>query len=253
MKELQRKIIDQIKEKEIQPIPKPFFVFKNLTVWVLAIVSIILGATSSSLLAYNIANQDWNIYTHLGESFWGFLVSALPYLWIVSLIAFLSFAIFNIEKSKKGYRYSPFLILFLSIGITIILGAVGYFAGIGAKTDNFLGEKFSSYQTVETQKIQTWSQPDKGLVGGTIKSVREDELTLSDFTGKEWTINISETVLKGKIDLYSGEMIKVIGQSFGDQIKASELRPWNGNMTRQGQSFNGMQNGNGPMYMNNGR
>jgi len=251
MNDFSKKILNQIEKEAIEPTPKLIFHLRNTGLWFLATVSVVLGGFATSLLAYNAANQDWDIYSHLGESFLGSIISAIPYLWVITLIIFLVLAVLNIEHSKKGYKYSPILVLVVSFGITLVLGLLGFVSGFGAKADNYLGQKFTPYQTVESKKLEIWNQPEKGLLAGTIESLTGNTLALRSFDGKIWQIDFKNATIRGRADLRSGQEIKVIGQDNGSVITASEIRPW-GNAFDGGASGNGNQGqaGSGAMHRN---
>ena len=229
MNELNNKILNCIRTKDIKPIPRSIFLLKNISLWVISLLSIILGSISVGLIAYNMANKDWDIYAHLGESMISFFVSSLPYLWILMIIISLATAIFNIEHSKNGYKYSPLKITIISIIISAFLGLIGYFLGFGKIIDNYLGANISCYQSVEKEKKTIWNQPDKGLFSGRIKSVNENNETFEfvDSEGKIWQIDYSIAIIKGRVIIKDGNEIKIVSQkNDGNIIIASDIRPW---------------------------
>jgi len=244
MDKLSNQILDQIKAKDIKPIPKSIFLLRNIGLGVISVLSTILGGISVSLLTYNAANQDWDIYRHLNESFFGFVVSSLPYLWIILVIISLVITVFNIEHSKNGYKYSPLKITIISMLLALILGFGGYALGLGKKIDNYLGSKFTSYQSVDAEKKVVWSQSEKGLFSGVIKTVDQNKKTfiLDDFQGKQWIVDYKNANIRGRIQIESGSEVKIVGKQSGDLIEASEIRPW-GN-AGAGQGF-GNKNGKG--------
>jgi hypothetical protein len=198
-----------------------------------------------------VANKDWDIYSHLNESLFGFIVSSLPYLWIFLIIISLAIAILNFEHSKNGYKYSPLKITLISILLALILGFSSYALGFGGKIDNYLGSKFTSYQSVEAEKQVVWNQPEKGLFSGTIQAVDSEKktFTLNDFQGKQWRVDYTDATVRGKTNIEQGIEIKIIGEKNGDAIHASDIRPW-GN-TGNGQSFgSGHGRGNGKNISN---
>jgi len=163
------------------------------------------------------ANQDWDIYRHLDKSLLGFVISSLPYFWIILAIFSLIIAVLNVEHSRKGYKYSPLKIIIVSILLAISLGFAGYALGFGKKIDNYIGSKFRSYQSVEIQKKLVWNQPDKGLFSGTIESVNKENTTfdLKDFSGKEWQVDYSMATLKGGARVEENSEVKIIGKKTG--------------------------------------
>ena len=228
MDKLANKIIKHIKIGEIKPIPRHIFLIRNIGLWVLSVLSVGLGSISVSLLIYSVVNRDWDIYGHLGESMFGFLVSSLPYFWIVLIMISLTIAVLNFEHSKAGYKYSPLKIAIASIVLALILGISGYVLGFGEKIDSYLGSKFTSYQSVDAEKRAVWNQPEKGLFSGVIKTVDQDKKTfiLDDFQGKQWVVDYSDATVRGRTKIEVNSEVKVIGDKNGDAIDASDIRPW---------------------------
>jgi hypothetical protein len=236
MDNLTKKIINQIQTEEIKPIPKQVFLLRNIGFWLLSVLSVGLGSISTSLLMYNVANKDWDIYSHLSESLFGFIISSLPYLWIILVIISLTIAILNFEHSKNGYKYSPLKITITSILLALILGFSGYSLGFGGKIDTYLGSKFTSYHSVEAEKETVWSQPEKGLFSGRIQAVDPEKkiFTLADFQGRIWTVDYSNAFIRGKIDIQVDSEVKIIGEKDEAVINASDIRPWRNSGGGQG-------------------
>jgi len=239
MKDLTDKILKEIKSKEIKPISRNLFLLKNYGFWTMTFLFVVLGSLSISLLSYNIASKDWDIYSRLHESWLGFIVSSLPYLWIAMAMASLIIAVLNFEHSKKGYKHAPIQIILFSVAVSLVLGLGGYALGFGQQIDNFVGETFSSYSTVESQKSATWNQPDKGLFSGVIQSAEKDTFRLEDLSGRSWTVDFSAADIRGNTKIQPGVRVKIVGDiSEGSNINAVSIRPW-GNM------MNGRGNGHG--------
>jgi len=57
--ELNKKIIEEIKEKHLTPKPKSFFILRNIFFWFLFVFSVIIGTISFSAALYNFSgNQE---------------------------------------------------------------------------------------------------------------------------------------------------------------------------------------------------
>ena len=237
MDKLTNKIISQIQAKEIKPIPRRTFLIRNIGLWLLSVLSVGLGSLSISLVAYNVTNQDWDIYRHLDESMFGFFISSLPYLWITLVIISLTIAILNFEHSKNGYKYSPFKITLVSILLSLILGFGSYALGFGEKIDNYFGSKFTNYQSIEAEKKLVWNQPEKGLFSGTIETTDQNKktFTLKDLEGKRWNVVYADATVRSRANLETDSKVKIIGEQYGDTIVASDIRPWEN--TGRGQGF----------------
>lgn len=236
MNKLTNKIINKIQTEEVKPISRHVFIIRNVGLWLLSILSVGLGSISISLLIYNLINKDWDIYSHLGESMFGFLISSLPYLWIALVIISLTIGVLNFEHSKNGYKYSPLKVAITSILLSLIFGFSGSALGFGKKIDNYLGSKFTIYHSVEAEKKAVWNQPEKGLFSGTIETIYLDKkiFTLVDLQEKQWIVNYSDATVRGKTKIEVDSEIKIIGERDGDTIKASDIRPWGNTGSDQG-------------------
>jgi len=103
-------------------------------------------------------------------------------------------------------------------------------AGFGGKMNGAMTRGFPGYGKLVATKESQWSQPEKGLLAGTINFVSGNSIDLRDFSGKDWKINIDEkTIVRPSASLESGKMIKAIGQTESNQVfRANEIRPWQG-------------------------
>ena len=68
---------------------------------------------------------------------------------------------------------------------------------------------FPGYGRLVVTKESQWSQPEKGLLAGTINSVSKNSIDLRDLAGKDWQVAYDEnTAVRPAVNLESGEMIK---------------------------------------------
>jgi len=239
--DLSNKVISSINKEKIKPTSKWIFDARNILFWIVGIIFIIIGSISVSLIAYNLINQDWDIYTYYNKSFLGFVVATLPYLWIIILIFFIYFAYVNIRNSKKGYKYSPLIMIGIMLVLSIFFGLIINNFGISKAIDNYLGNNIKSYESVEMEKQSNWTNPDKGLFSGRIIAKNDNILEISDFNGKSWRVDIANAQIKGNVILDISEEIKIIGTIGSDGvILATQIRSW-GNSS---QGFHG-NNSNG--------
>lgn len=233
MNDISHKVLSKIDEEAIKPIPRYLFVARSVAMSIIIIFSMIIGIISASLIMYNAANKDWDIYKYLDQSFFVFFVNSLPYVWIVLIISSLVITVVTLEHNRRGYRHSPWKISILAIVFALIIGLAVFVFGFGEKIDNYLGTKFSAYQTVESQKAAVWNQPSNGLFSGEIKSVGESSIELESYDGRVWQIDYAAAVIRNNVQIAIGSQVKIIGQLQGDKIIAEEIRPWGGSVSSQ--------------------
>ncbi len=250
MKNLVADTIGKIKNEKIRPEPRWKYLAKKYSTWISFFTAALVGAAVFSVAYFLVSQLDWDLYapSHRYSLFYYF--SLIPYLWVIPLVILVFLAFLSLRKTESGYKYDFSKITLAVLGSLIFLGLLLAFSGFGGKINAALTRDFPGYGRLVTTKESQWSQPEKGLLAGTIDTVSKSSIGLQDFSGKEWQINTDEkTIVRPSVNLESGQTIKVIGQEEGSRaFKASEIRPWQ----RKGK----IQKGNGSEMqggMGNGR
>lgn len=246
MKNLIQDTIAKIEKQHIVPEARWKYLLKKYGLWLLFIIVLILTAISLSVAFDNSSNLDWDLYRFMHQSRFAYILSILPYFWIILIGIFLITAFFEIRKTETGYRYSWFKILLITLGGIGIFGILISFFGLGGKLNSKLAKEVPFYsQHMMVTKESQWMQPSKGFLAGTIILVSENKLEINDLNGKNWNINIDEkTLIKPSADIFPEEMIKLIGIKVDENnFKAEEIRSWTGR---------GMGNGRNGRMMNGG-
>lgn len=233
MNKLCDKVLCKIKEEKIEPKPRWFFLARNYFIWTAFLVSVIVGSLAFCVVLAIGFNNDWDIYRHLGRTFFQHVILSLPYLWIVFLLLFLWLAYFNYKHTRKGYQYHTYTVLGLSVISSIVLGSIFFASGMGTRIDRFLDQSIPNFRIVNCCQTheKDWDQPEKGLLGGTIKGVvGRNDFQLEDFSGLIWLVRENEgTVEFEPVKIMKGEEVKIIGKKDGENIFwAEEIRPWEG-------------------------
>lgn len=211
-------ILETIKEKKIEPKAKWTFLLKDYVVWALGLLSLLLGSVAVSVIIYMISNNDWDIYTELSGSLAEFILLTIPYFWIVFLLIFLFVINYNIKHTKKGYKFSLPLIFSASIFISVLLGALFFYAGLGRAIDDVLGENVSFYDTIINPRVRMWNNPKAGrLIGVIIEKVSDNEFYLHDMREERWLINTVNVERPLDAELDCGCPVKLIGKMGKDR------------------------------------
>jgi len=229
MTQLSDKILDTIKKTHVTPVPRWQFLAKNYAVWVAFGVSVVLGSIAFSIMAERIVRNDWDIYLYLDKSFFGFLMIALPYAWIVSLVAFALVAYFNCRHTKCGYRYAPYMVVIVSIGTSIILGEIMYVCGAGHFVDRVLTRALPFYRDAKMQERRSfWMNPQRGLIMGEVIEIGEGGMMLvRDTNGVVWRINDGVGHVQIPHPQLQRSIVKVIGRQAeggGEEFFAKDIR-----------------------------
>ncbi len=230
MTELSKKILEKIEKENIRPYPKTYFLFKRSVIWGLFVLSIVLGALSSGLIIYHLGHTEWDLYPHFKQSFGQFVLMAIPYLWILFLIAF-SFLMYHyFRRTERGYRYRASLVIIASIALSFAGGFLLNEIQVPQRFDSYLEKKVPFYKGLHKRRLEMWVSPRNGLLAGTVEELLPDgRMRLKDFRGKVWQVDVSQAVWRGRMNERSGEQIKIIGTMTSDSsFRAQEVRPWIG-------------------------
>ena len=139
---LDQKIIQRIKEGQISPKPRSFFVLKNISFWASTIVSIVVGAVAFATILYDISGKSYiveSIFSNNALSLQA--LTLIPYFWIVILSTFLYLSVRNYKKTDNFYKYNIYFIFLIIITFSISIGAFLFSAGVGQATDE-LSKKY---------------------------------------------------------------------------------------------------------------
>lgn len=240
-KEFAENLLEKMKSENILPKPRWHFLLKDYVVWIFGVIALIFGAAAMSVIIYLFKYNDWEMGLSLDGGFWSFLLTTLPYFWIVFLGLFIFILYYNIKHSKKGYRYPIGFIIVFAILASIILGELFFLFGFSQKIDDVLGQKASLYTKMFNPQMDFWFQPENGrLIGLTI--LRDDELFIMDPSGKLWEIATSSDILS-EIDLLQGQPVNLIGTISDENIFTVNAikfhRPGRAFMSRPGEPLEG--------------
>lgn len=225
MKALRSKKIIQRSHRE--------FAIKNIFFWSVFAISIVIGAIAFSVILFAVNQSEFDLITQVTDSKIEFLLTLLPFFWIILCVLFLLFSMFGMKHLKYGYRYSFLLVLISNILLSAIFGTIFFFSGGAGVIEQVFAEHVPFYESVEEKKISRWSMPENGFLSGTIVEDGE-QLVIMDWDGKLWNINFEKNLLDSKILLEKDVMVKIIGKLSDDaNFIAYEIRPWQGQYRNQ--------------------
>jgi len=206
------KLIAEIREKKIEPKPRWRFLLKNYTFYTVGVLSLLIGSLAMAVMIYLAKFNDLSIHTQIEKTFLEFLLLNLPYFWLLFLAFFIFIIYYNLKHTSKGYRYSPFLLVAVSVILSIILGVIFFFAGFGEKIDDVLGRRAPFYGHVLNRQVDFWSQPDEGRLAGIIvDSNQKGFFILLDRDLKEWKIVFSSKISYNPNLLTNHQPIRLFG------------------------------------------
>jgi hypothetical protein len=230
-KKLSDAVLDAIEEKGVEPTPRWHFQFTNSVIWAGALVALLVGAISLAPTAHIILHTDYDAYRLASDSGFTFFAMTLPYLWLVLLAIGVSYAVYAARRTKTGYRFMLSKLVLGSVVLGSLVGGGLYAAGGGNAIDSYLLECdcVPLYREMSGFREDVWTTPERGLLAGVVTEVSGNSLTIEDFSGNTWVIDVSAAQVRGKVSLTREEPIKIIGEQTGaDTFAAREIRPWTG-------------------------
>lgn len=230
MTAVSEKVLQKIKERKITVIPRWHFVLKNICAWLLFILFTFAGAIVCGLALFMFIDMDWEFFSYLNESPGRFLAMSIPYLWIVALSVLVFIAYLYARRTKMGYKHRTFALASISLLLSLGFGVSMNAMGLTEKVDDYLEKKTPVYEDLKPMakiKKEMWTHPEKGMLGGEIMKVKDDEaFIIKDFKNKLWEIK-QKQFKTGKDEIKLGAKIKLKGSpSDGDKFEVQEVKAW---------------------------
>lgn len=223
------KIIQSIKEQQLKPTSRWYYRLREGIIWTLFGISIILGAMAFSIILYAIQQADFNLVKHISHSRLELLLAILPFIWIVLMIVGLVLALVSLKNTWRGYKISPLRLVTTNLALSILLGTAFFIGGGGDKLESAFNRTGFDYTSIQERKQLIWSHPEEGMLAGKIEGITNDEMTLTDFGGNTWHVNIDGAFIAPVLTLEPGETVKLTGsQTAEETFRAKEVRPWGG-------------------------
>lgn len=221
---LEKELLEKI--ENIKPRSKSYFVIKNIIYWALFGAFIIIGAIATSVIIFAIKYNDWDIYKYANDSLLSFVFLTIPYIWIFVLFIFIALAYYNLKHTKKAYKQRFCVVILISVLTSIILGFIMYNIGFAKTIQTSLVKNVPSYNKMFCEKASLWHQPERGIIVGQIKEIKNNEFVLQDPYMENWTV-LYDKNLVGMNDFTIDNKVKVLGYQksknvfFGAEIRES--------------------------------
>ncbi len=230
MSNVSKKTLEKIKKEKIRPFSRHWYRAKKATIWILAGLFMILGILATGVVIFRLTHTDWDLFSRSGYGPVEFILFALPYFWLLCLIAFLTVAFMTFRRTEKGYRYRAFVIILSSTLLSVIGGGLLYQSGFSARLESAFFEKSPLYRTLNRGPHRMWTAPERGFLAGTIlQIISGKEMVLVDLHGQKWRVDISGAFWRGRRLPEKNLDVKIIGEMLKDhKFVAREVRPMHG-------------------------
>jgi hypothetical protein len=173
-------------------------------------------------------NDDFDVLTEVGDSTLGNILVAMPYFWVLTLVAFIFIAYYNVRHTNKGYRHRLPTIVVASVLVSAFLGAIFYDVGAGQAIDRLLTDKVPTYERFMHPRIRMWSRPESSMIAGVILECTDDAtFRLQDFRQHVWMVHVTENSRVSRRLVTPGERIRCLCKPTGpDTLEAARIMPW---------------------------
>jgi len=221
-KNISQKILEKIKSQNLEPKARWKFTLKNSFVWFFSIVTLIVGGLAFSVMIYLLKNNDWAFHRQMSGSIFKFVLVTFPYFWILCFILFISLALYNLQHTKKGYKYQIITLLIVCFVVSFSLGLFLHNFRAGRLTDDILAQRFPHYNQLINRRVGMWCHPEKGLLAGQIISIEDDQhFQIKDFNNKTWQIELKESAVN-EVKPEQGHVVRIVGEILDDQTFQAE-------------------------------
>ena len=200
---------------EVCPRSKTFFKTRECAVWVLWVISIVVGALAVAVAFFVLNHRQYALYDATHDNFFTFMADVLPLLWIMVFGLMVFVGVYELRHTKRGYKYPLWQIFGSSMVLSLAGGAALHLFGLGYSTDHILGQQMSMYNSQEKIEEKMWQAPDEGRLLGRFGRPLPAPSALVRFTdvaGNEWGVNVDELSLQERELLEHDEMVRLIGQ-----------------------------------------
>ena len=218
-----------IDERGITPRPRWHFLLKGSVFWSMATATVILGGIAIAVIIFVFFDHDTEVRAYLNQSFVEDILLTIPYIWLMLFGLLIALTHLIVRHMKRGYRYSITQVVCMSLAVSMALGIVMNALDVGEGVNEFLNESILYYDSLIYTSKNEWSQPAKGLLGGTvISNATSSEIRIQDFHHAEWRVDFSGVELSdGFVQPKQGDVIKMVGKDVGNKtFQTEQLFPW---------------------------
>ncbi len=228
MSELEKKVLEQIEQRGLAPRPYAYFLAKRSVLWTLAAVSILLGAVSVAVLIYAMTDYATTGGAGFDELPLDDALAILPFVWLTTLGVFIASAILAVRQTPRGYRYNALSLVAIALTLSVLLGCVLHRAGAGQRAHAFLAAHFPLYEGLTSPMDKALADPDKGWLAGPAQSFDgKSTLTMKDFSGRTWTVDVTGAKVTLDEPLGSEQDVSIKGVRTGPSaFRAETIEDW---------------------------
>lgn len=212
--DLKHAVFERIERENVCPRSRLFFQSRECVVWTLWLVTVLVGALAIAVSLFVVVHRRYALYEATHDNFLTFLVAVLPYLWVGTFLIMITFAVYNLRHTKRGYRYPLWVVAGSSVVLSFAGGSFLQFLGLGAAIDREFGERMVTYPSQQRMELALWQAPAEGRLVGAMRGpvgVATSTVWFTDSVGARWQVDISDFYPGDHEVLSTRERVRLIG------------------------------------------
>ncbi|MDD5251195.1 MAG: hypothetical protein PHT12_01005 [Patescibacteria group bacterium] len=232
---LTEKVLQTIRKRDIRPTPRWRFLMIEGGKILLLAATVVASSLAVSATLHLFTDFEWEGGVYRADNWLNYAVRGVPFFWLAVVLVFLVAAALDFYSTTDGYRYRRSSVVAACLGASLVLGTVMYGRGYGEDVDAAMERSWGGYRRVVWSRTDVWSQPDEGLLGGVVESVRPEppEMIVRDFERRIWLVRPrGSTWPEPHPRLVHNAVIRIIGDREDGLFFAREIRPWVGRPPR---------------------
>jgi len=224
MEQISQQILDEIKQRRLSPRPHWQFQLLNGLWWLSAVIVIISGGLSLSLVLNSLSANDWSWAEYQG-GWLSLALSSLPLIWLLAGLALIFLVDYNFQHTKKAYRLKKIWAFLIIVVLSILLALVVEQAGWAEEIDETLSPRLPVFFMAPTGRDDFWHRPVDGLLMGVVVEANDDFVILRDGSGKAWQVAVDDDTIMPPLGSETGSRIKIMATSGPEGFVARIIKP----------------------------
>jgi len=213
MSELSEKILKEVEEKKIVPVPRCYFLCREYSLWIFFVIAVFCASLAISTIIFMLADYDWEIYKYLSRSFLVHVLLAVPYFWLIVLCLVTLVSYLTFKYTRQGYLFQMYAVVLGCVSFSLVLGVVLFYSGVNSQVHEVISQRAPFYEKLIYDKDDNWNRPACGLLSGEITEVRNNNnFIIRDFSGNLWEMKGENIVWPKNVSPERGVLVKVVGQ-----------------------------------------
>ncbi len=227
MSDLGHKVLREIERQKLRPKPVLYFMARRWIMWCMAFAAAVLGALCVAFGWF--ASHDFAITGGKGVDQMPFddIAVMLPAFAMVAYALLVFSAAAVAARTGRGYLLGIWRWLTITLAASLALGVALIALDAGPQLHALLQSRFPAYKAYSHIPYEEWSQPQSGMLGGSALAETPTRLTLRDFRGKVWDVDISSVQSDVEGSLVEEGDLALRGAVTGpDSFRATSIEPF---------------------------